>query len=117
MYLQLAGLTFVILMIIMMVGPFIRPVRIMLMSIFEGLDTMETYVELLTALEKRESMPDKYLDIFLLFIAMGLAILSVAFMMVFVSLLWPIVWLVAIIAALALPVWLIKKKKAISSQE
>ncbi len=114
MYIQLTGLTFIILMIIMMVGPFIRPVRLMLISIFEYLDTVEIYCDLLAELEKGTPMPNEYLDIFMALIGIGLAILSVALLMVAVSLLWPIVWLAAIIAALAFPMWLIKRKKTVS---
>jgi len=114
MYIQLTGLTFIILMIIMMVGPFIRPVRLMLISIFEELGTVEIYRDLLAELEKGTRMPNEYLGIFMALIKIGLAIINVAFLMAFVSLLWPIVWLVAIIATLTLPVWLIKRKKAVS---
>jgi hypothetical protein len=114
MYIQLATLTFIVLMIIMMVGPFIRPVRLMLISIFEELDMAGIYRDLLAELEKGTRMPNEYLNIFKALIKIGLAIINVAFLMVAVSLLWPIVWLVAIIATLALPVWLIKRKKAVS---
>jgi hypothetical protein len=113
MYIQLTGLTFIIMMIIMMVGPFIRPVRLMLISIFEEFGMMKIYCDLLAGIEQW-GMPDEYLDIFMALIMIGLAIINVALLMAVVSLLWPIVWLVAIIAALAFPMWLIKRKKVVS---
>ncbi len=109
-YIQLVALTIVVLMSFLLLIPFIPALRRGSIKFFNGLDTAELYVHILEEREANEPWPIGFNEIYLLLLRNFLAYVFMFMLVVFASFIWPLIWAVAFIGLLAIPVWYIKNR-------
>jgi len=115
-YLQFLALTIVVLMFFLLLIPFIPVLRRGSIKFFNGLDTAELYVHILEEREANELWPTGFNEIYTRLLRNFLAYVFMFMMVVFASFIWPLIWAVAFIGLLAVPVWYIKNRGKVSTE-
>ena len=103
-------------MFFLLLIPFIPALRRGSIKFFNGLDTAELYVHILEEREANELWPTGFNEIYTRLLRNFLAYVFMFMMVVFASFIWPLIWAVAFIGLLAVPVWYIKNRGKVSTE-
>ena len=104
-------------MAILVIGPFISPLRVALIKFFRDIDTAELYVDMLKDREANRPWPTELTGIYLIMMRNVVGYFFMLLFSFFVALFWPVVWIAAGIGLFAVIAWLIKMKSLVSTKE